>query len=276
MKKILLSIVMGVTVSSFSQMLYDQTTNDNGSGIVSNYYTDLDTVVTSADDFTVIAGDIWDVTSVTVHGFRNGAGADMTSVEVEIFSDDSGKPGTSIYVETFTVAIPCPQMDTALVFAIPMLNLTEGTYWLAATGYAEGSGRWNWAAVDGSNGAGAMLIDVDDYFGAGATDWTALTALGLSFSELRFAIDGNRSVVGVEENELEDLTIFPNPVLDVLTLNNVDLNEVESINIFNIGGQLVDAMPISNTLYLSHLAVGSYLVEVKTENTVIRKQFVKK
>jgi len=275
MKKVLLSLVLGSSMVGFSQ-LYEQTANLDINGIVSNYYTDLDTVVSSSDDFIVPANDIWDLTSVTVHGFRNGSGVTMDSVKVEIFNDNAASPGSSLFSDIFMVTIPAPQSDTALTFTFPAVNLTEGTYWLSVTGYAPGASRWNWSSVTSAHGAVAMLIDVDDYFSAGATNWTVMSGLGLAFTDLAFSVDGNKYAVGVEENMSEKLVIFPNPVVNQLNLKNIDLTTVNSIKIYNTNGQVVENMPIESQLNLSQLAVGTYLVEVVTEKGIMRKSFIKR
>ena len=140
MKKILLFAILGST-TVFAQDLYDQTAGNNGSGIVSNKYTDLgDTTVTSADDFIVGVGDVWHVTDITVRGFRGqGTGADITSMKVEIFADDSGMPAaTALYSADHTILpLPAAVGDTAVNIVLnSTLDLTEGSYWLAVTGAA--------------------------------------------------------------------------------------------------------------------------------------------
>lgn len=277
MKKILLFAILSST-TVFAQDLYDQTAGGNGSGIVSNRYTDLaDTTISSADDFTVGAGDVWTVTDVTVSGFRNGTGAAMTEMTVEIFSDNAGVPGTSLYSanHTLTDSIPAPVSDTAINITLNTpLTLDAGVYWLSVTGATPSTGRWNWGGVAGSFGAEGLLIDADDYFGAGATSWTGLTGLGLTWSSLSFKIGGG--VVSVEDTELNTLTVYPNPATTTLTLGNVDLATLKSVKIYNVSGQLVSTLAnTTNQIDVADLATGSYVVEISTANGTVRKQFMK-
>ena len=80
MKKILLSILMigGIGVAATAQLnLHDQTTNHGTNGVISNYYIDVataDTVIQCADDFVVPSGGSWDVSAITVAGFRGAGG----------------------------------------------------------------------------------------------------------------------------------------------------------------------------------------------------------
>lgn len=279
MKKILLIAILGST-TVFAQDLYDQTAGSNGSGIVSNKYTDLgDTTVTSTDDFIVGVGDVWHVTDITVRGFRgNGTGADMTSVKVEIFADAGGMPAaTALYSADHTIsALPAAVGDTAInVVLNSTLDLTEGSYWLAVAGAAESTSRWNWGGLGTPTGAEAMLIDPDDYFGAGATSWTGLTSLGLTWAALSFKIGGTGDFASVEDETLANISLYPNPVTDVMTIANIDASEIKSISVFNISGQLQLQLPVASQINLGELAAGSYVIEVNTQSGVIRRKFNK-
>ncbi|MFD1551315.1 hypothetical protein DNU06_12660 [Putridiphycobacter roseus] len=280
MKKILLFAILGST-SVFAQDLYNQTNGNNGSGIVSNKYTDLaDTTVSSADDFTVGANDVWHVTNITVRGFRNNADVDMTSMKVEIFADANGVPAaTALYSEEHTITpIPSPVSDTAVNIVLnSTLDLSGGTYWLSVVGATPSLSRWNWSGLATTgNGAGALLIDPLNFFDAGATSWTPLTSLGLAWESLSFKIGGSGDFASVDNSELAALTVYPNPALDVLTLGNVDMATVNTVNIYNVSGQLVSTLAnTSNQVDVSELASGSYIVELNTENGTVRKQFMK-
>ncbi|MDX1350173.1 MAG: T9SS type A sorting domain-containing protein [Putridiphycobacter sp.] len=278
MKKILLFAILGST-SVFAQDLYVQTAGASGSGIVSNRYTDAgDTIVASADDFTVNVGDVWHVTDITVSGFRNGTGADMTSMKVEIFADAGGMPSaTAIYSADHTIgAIPAPANDTAITITLnSTVDLSAGTYWLSVVGATPGTSRWNWTAVSGAFDAPAMLIDADNYFGLGATSWSTLPSLGLSFTDLSFRIGGNGDFASVEDETLAKISLYPNPVTDIMTIGNVEASEINSISVYSISGQLQSQLPVASQIDLSNLASGTYVIEVSTQAGVIRRKFNK-
>ncbi|MBD3636957.1 MAG: T9SS type A sorting domain-containing protein [Crocinitomicaceae bacterium] len=280
MKKILLSILClgGVASLSFGQ-LFDHTANISTSGVISAYMVDNDTLVQCADDFTIPVGGTWDVTSVTVHGFRNNAGADMDSVLVQIYADATGQPAaTPMYSATHQLAgsVPSPQGDTAITVTIPTQTLTEGTYWVSVAGYSESASRWNWTTSTTASGANGMLIDADDYFGAGATAWTDITSLGITDPDFGFSIDGTGYMASIPEDQLIELSVYPNPVIDYVQIN-VGSDIVRQVSIFNVNGQRITTIvnPGENKIDVSDFESGVYLIEVTTDNGVGQTRFVK-
>ena len=61
------------------------------------------------------------------------------------------------------------------------ITLPAGNYWISfaprVIGSSAGAGRWNWRGVDNSPAHESTLIDYDNLFGAGATDWTPLSGI---------------------------------------------------------------------------------------------------
>ncbi|MFT6283244.1 MAG: hypothetical protein ACJA0U_003386, partial [Salibacteraceae bacterium] len=140
-------------------------------------------------------------------------------------------------------------------------------------GFTEAGSRWNWTTHGAVQiGATAMLQDADDYFGAGATSWTAVTALGLNDPDFTFQI--NDPSIGI--NEITDeISIFPNPAADVL--NVVVDAQVSNVTIYNIAGNVVlNEVNPSTEINIADLSSGAYIVEVSTINGVSRIQIMKK
>ncbi|MDC0099945.1 T9SS type A sorting domain-containing protein [Crocinitomicaceae bacterium] len=278
MKKMLLFFaVVSTLASSASAQYYDQTAGITTSGVISAYMTDNDTLVQSADDFTVPAGPDWDVTSVTVHGFRNGLGANMTDMQVQIWTD-AGGPSTPVYNALHVLpgaGVPSPNADTTITITIPSTTLIPGTYWLSVYGFTEAASRWNWTTHGAVQiGATAMLQDADDYFGAGATSWTAVTTLGLTDPDFTFQINENNGNIGISDI-FNEVSIYPNPASDVL---NVVVDAEESkVTIYNVTGNVVlNEVNPSTQINIAHLSAGAYVVEVSTINGVSRIQIIKK
>lgn len=278
MKKMLLSFAVVSTLAlSASAQYYDQTAGITASGVISAYMTDNDTLVQTADDFTVPAGADWDVTSVTVHGFRNNPGPNMTDMQVQIWTNASG-PSTPVYNALHVLSgagVPSPNDDTTITITIPSTTLVPGTYWLSVYGFTEAASRWNWTTHGATQiGAVAMLQDDQDYFGAGATSWTAVTALGLTDPDFTFQINDVPTGVGITEIS-DEISIYPNPAVDVL--NVVVDAEVSNVTIYNIAGNVVlnEANP-STQINIADLSAGAYVVEVSTINGVSRTQIMKK
>ena len=74
--------------------------------------------------------------------------------------------------------------------------------------------------------------------------------------------------------EVDEFKIYPNPVNDVL---NVSSNvPVKSLKLFNITGQLVKTNENLNSLDMSEVSRGIYLLEISSDTTVQTKKIVKK
>ena len=272
MKKVLLILVLGSSMVGFSQ-LYEQTSVD-GSGIISNYFTDLDTAIYCADDFTVPAGEVWNVDSLTFYGFRNNIGSNqMDSIKVEILSDNSGLPGTAVFSKTFNIAVPSVT-DTALVLTFPAVELVGGIYWVSSMGYTDTVSRWNWKTISGAHGATAVLIDPSNFFGVGATNWTPFSSLGLTATDLAFSVGGVKGFVGIEENITSQISAFPNPVASVFTINLGD-TEANFINILDMSGRIIKIINVNSSIEaidVSSFDNGIYFYQVVSESNVIKTE----
>lgn len=280
MRKMFLSFATVLTLGlSVSAQLYDQTIGVTGNGAISTYMTDNDTLVQCADDFTIPNFAIWDITSVTVQGFRNDSGANMTEMTVEIFTD-AGGPGALVYSGLHTiggVGITAPVSDTAITLTIPTQSLSAGTYWLSVYGYAESSAPWYWTTHGPDKiDSNAMLIDSDDYFGAGITAWTPLPIVGLVAPDLAFQIGGALANTGLTQIDGSVITVYPNPAIDVLNID-IESTEINRVIILNISGEIVHTVYNPSTqINISELVSGVYFIEITTADGIARTQFIKK
>jgi endoglucanase len=74
------------------------------------------------------------------------------------------------------------------------------------------------------------------------------------------------------------MMIFPNPVMDLLTIRITD-NNIKTIRICNSYGQIVKILTVclgSNTFNVKNLSAGMYFIEVTTPAGVISKKMIKK
>ena len=82
--------------------------------------------------------------------------------------------------------------------------------------------------------------------------------------------------LSVDENDLKSsLTIYPNPVTDVLTVELNNNLQLKSVNIYNILGKVV--IQTDKTVFnLEQLSSGLYILQVETNNGTVNKRIVKK
>jgi hypothetical protein len=84
--------------------------------------------------------------------------------------------------------------------------------------------------------------------------------------------------VGIDEVDLQNIKIYPNPVIEYLTFSLPLLIEKADIKIFNVLGELEYHSPLSNlksTIDVSNLSKGIYMLEVVTQANIGRQKFMK-
>ena len=71
-----------------------------------------------------------------------------------------------------------------------------------------------------------------------------------------------------------NITIYPNPASDILTINNKTQEAITNVSIFSIKGDLVKQSK-SNTIVVSELQSGVYFVKIEMNKTVLNYKFIK-
>lgn len=72
------------------------------------------------------------------------------------------------------------------------------------------------------------------------------------------------------------LSLSPNPAKDILNLNFQDFENIQSISIYNILGQLVQITTnLSNSINVADLKTGNYIIKLHTEQGEISGKFIK-
>lgn len=83
--------------------------------------------------------------------------------------------------------------------------------------------------------------------------------------------DGPLAVSSVDEN---GMAIFPNPVKDVLTINYD--KAISQIDVYDVNGKLVKTITtVDNTINVSDLSEGVYMLNIQTEEGLIVRKIVK-
>ena len=171
-------------------VLYSQNSGNNGEAVISQYRSDTGDSIYIADDFEIPGGESWEITDVNVTGFYSAgaAGGTESDIFVRFYEDDAGTPGNLIAAVNGNSWTNEPEWNVTLSSPV---NLNSGTYWVGVATVAVEAERWNWYELDVAAGNNpAHLIDYNDVFGAGATDWTSLPALGLAGTDMVFELEG--------------------------------------------------------------------------------------
>lgn len=99
-------------------------------------------------------------------------------------------------------------------------------------------------------------------------DFYDLMAKRLSWLDIQFG------TVGVTEEEVAELSVYPNPTAGKIFVNSEA--EILSANVYNLSGQKLLDLPIGKKEWDLDLKSGTYILSVKTANkTIVKKILVK-
>ncbi|MEE9350055.1 MAG: T9SS type A sorting domain-containing protein, partial [Flavobacteriaceae bacterium] len=87
----------------------------------------------------------------------------------------------------------------------------------------------------------------------------------------------NLSTVAVENDTIEGLNLYPNPITNVLNIDSQE--EITQLSIYSLLGKLVKKVQPNETtssIDLSDLATGIYMVKIEASEKVITKKIIKK
>jgi len=120
--------------------------------------------------------------------------------------------------------------------------------------------------IDSTVGGSSIVagkIDQDDYF-----DAVVSTSDGIVWYK-------NENYLGMEDVNTFEFTLTPNPTKGVVSINTPNAL-IKSLSIYDVLGQLVLTQNNSkNTLDISFLSSGLYLIKIETDNGVAVKKVVK-
>jgi pectate lyase len=80
--------------------------------------------------------------------------------------------------------------------------------------------------------------------------------------------------LGNQQNTFAKVTVFPNPVTNMLNLFSI--NTIDKVLIFNLNGELVKEITgdVKN-IDMTNLSIGNYLVQIISNDTIVTKKIIK-
>jgi hypothetical protein len=299
MKKItLMFAACAFTFTAVAQNVFENRDNDNGTALISTNG-DADAGVYCADYFE-LSGDTT-LGTFFFPGFTSSGGpisGDVTGVDFIIYADAGGFPDGDVtqagsgVVELFNIQEGAgfeftedqgnPQDFTVNVTAAnggQQITLAAGNYWVAfapaVVGDSAGAGRWNWTgSLSAAPANEPLLIDPDDLFGAGATDWTNISGLiGDAFPS--FGWIGTDELLGLGDNDLVGASVYPNPASNVINIAVPSNVELQSAVLFDVLGKNTGAILVNGSIDIADLAAGVYILNVETNNGSLTQKVIK-
>jgi polyhydroxybutyrate depolymerase len=182
-----------------------------------------------------------------------------------------GSTGMSSIANTLNYWVGFNQTNSSPVFtAVPNISTTDGC---TAEHYVYENGT-NGVEIEhykiingGHTWPGAPVV-----VGTTNYDFNASEKIWQFFAQ--YDINGKITPTAVAEKELSKIAIYPNPVLNRLTIESEEL--IESVTILDlIGKVLMNKTTNFKTIDVSVLAKGIYFLKLTTKNTELVKKFVK-
>lgn len=183
-------------------LLYDQSDNDSGQGIVAQNFESVFDAYDSegADDFTVPAGKIWKITEIYVDGtYFDGAGS-VDSFNVTFYARKKGEidklvrscPNASYHYDT--------QFDLGSEYIKCKATLKKGGYFVAIRANMDFSvgGEWGWLTNNSVRSNPSLWRNPEDGFQTGCVDFQpTLTCIEAGEGgDYSFALYGKAKDVG--------------------------------------------------------------------------------
>jgi len=243
---------------------------NNGSGVFTKDITTSFTGVRSSDaKFADIDGD--SDQDVIISGWDENAGI------TEIYTNDGlGVFTLHLTLEGFTT----PRLDFADVDSDSDLDLfisgKQSTSGVAETELYLNDGSGNFSITTdsfiGTRSGDIKSADID-----GDGDMDVIISGWDEASRTVKLYTNDFTILGVEEFLANDIKIYPNPTRDILNINSKSNQLINAIQVFDLLGRMVeDIKMINNTIDMSHLNPGVYLLKLNLDNSSITKRIIKK
>lgn len=182
--------------------------------------------------------------------------------EVFIYEGGSSEPGTLLYSQEFSTTGSQDYMEIELNTAVEVNG--NQSVWVVITNY---NGKQPAAGCADQGKANGRWIYYEGY---GWMDFAMLSMPAYTWQVRAYVEEQNQE--SVEENEIDNVKIYPNPTSSNL---NIDIDSMTNISIFNSLGQLVYDSKVESDNFvidMSQFDAGVYMIRVTTENGLITKR----
>ncbi len=272
------------------------TTESNTSAGYAGTYSSTTTSFFIADDFTIPAGQTWNITSIDVFAYQTGytgTTSPFNTMRVNIFSSDPSVAGAvSVFGnDTTNRYVSGTQINSYRIFnsAVPVasapgttrriwrvngstpVTLSAGTYWIkyqlqnvtvASAGFfppvtiAGTRGLPGWNAKQNNAIDGSWISIIDDGNPASAPDYPM---------DMPFIVTYSTGSLGTNEVMQYDnrMQVYPNPVKDVFMISNPEKIKITEVEVIDMSGRVLKTLKGNEEYNVSDLPKGNYMLKIK-------------
>jgi hypothetical protein len=101
------------------------------------------------------------------------------------------------------------------------------------------------------------------------------TTASIGFADNQYVMNVVGDILGIEEYSLDNVSIFPNPIKNVVNIQLHNSIKVKNAKVYSITGQVVLEVQNKRKLDVSGLNPGVYLLKVETDRGDITRKIIK-
>ncbi len=137
-----------------------------------------------------------------------------------------------------------------------------------------GTGNFGEQKLIDSNLIKGIVLSLSDVDGDGYLD---IVASNVDPDTKSLVWYKNLTYLGMEDQPLQSLSLYPNPVTNVLQINNPNNAVIKQIQVYNLlGKEVIQVQGNSKTINVSNLQSGVYFVKLITQEGVKTAKIIKK
>lgn len=285
---------------TWSEMQQEAGFTNTSFGYAGNFNTANTVNFALADDFVVPAGEIWQLTSSDIFLYQTGfagTGVPVDQLRVWILDGDptNTTPPNVVHGNNTANIINVAGSADALMYRISNatpgttrkiyringntpFTLTPGTYWFVFQVRATNDGSIFMPPVTITGSRGPAGANARQKITDGS--WTSLTdnsTAGSNPVSQAMPFQLNYTVLSTETQDLIQTKVYPNPASDFVALNSA--SPLVSIQLLDVNGRVLRVIEGNQStevsIGISDLNSGVYILNIKTENGMTSKRFIK-
>ena len=184
--------------------------------------------------------------------------------------DASNLTGTEVFTNAGTNN--CDSTVTVTLTIENTIDVSTTTSGLTITANATGA-TYNWIDCNTGNSIAPAETGIN-YTATANGDYAVVVTVG-NCSDTSACVNVNTVGVNDHNNLTDNITIYPNPATNKLTIENENL-KINSTLIVNISGKIVKEITTNtDTIDVSNLIKGIYFLQIQTDNGSVIKKFIK-
>jgi hypothetical protein len=227
--------------------------------------------VTVADDIVVPDGEMFTLESVTFNMINDGG---YNDVIVQVYADNGGLPGAQISSET---VVPDSQDQIGIAFGREVREVvvelddevvlegvdgSDTTYWIAITtpNPVDTASDSFWETQTISMNVNLVSFSLDD-----GAFWENVSGGNPTPPAAVFLAEGDCDTLGLEDSLIAGLSVYPNPTQGQVTIDTKGQFQLDSVVVYDILGKRSNVSLNGDTVDMSALSAGLYIIEVTAE-----------